>query len=54
MKWYLTLTIDQKINLKELFVLITGIDWVMAGLLFSFTERISLVHEKLKIEGFPV
>jgi hypothetical protein len=51
MKWYLTLTIQQRINLKELYYQITGIDFVTAGLLFTFKERIELVYQKLKIEG---
>lgn len=54
MKWYLTLTIQQRISLKELYGQITGIDFIKAGLLFSFKERIELVYEKLKLEGFNV
>ena len=54
MKWYLTLSIQQRINLKELYSTITGIDFAAAGLLFSFRERIELVYEKLKMEGFQI
>lgn len=54
MKWYLTLTIQQKINLKEIYKDITGIDFSSAGCLFSFKERIELVYQKLKNEGFQI
>ena len=54
MKWYITLTPMQKIALKEMYSRITGIDFVTAGLLFTFRERMDLVEQKLRLEGFAI
>lgn len=51
MNWYSTLTIHQKINAKECFVLLMGLDFQKIGCLFSFKERLNQMEEKLKIEG---
>jgi hypothetical protein len=54
MSWYNSLTINQKINVKEHFLLLCGISWDLMADMFSFKERIKLFYDKLKIEGFDV
>jgi hypothetical protein len=54
MDWYKTLTLNQKINLKELSESICGIKYSLLIKIFGFTETIELLHEKLKLEGFSV
>lgn len=54
MEWYNTLDIQQKINLKDYFKLICGYSFEDLGGLFSLSERIELIHQKLKLEGFTV
>lgn len=53
-EWYLKLDIHQKINLKEMFELLCGVEFEKLSSIFSFSERIKIVHDKLKIEGFEV
>lgn len=52
MNWYKTLDIHKKINAKECFVLLCGVDFSKIGVILSLRERINLMEEKLKIEGF--
>jgi len=47
MKWYKTLTLNQKINIKEAFVLLCGVDFQMLNFLFTLRERIELLYVKL-------
>ena len=54
MEWYKTLNIDQKVNLKELCPEILGVGFQELNPLFSFTERIEMLYNKLKFEGFEV
>lgn len=54
MNWYKALTVEQKINLKDCCSLIVGMTWNEMGLLFSFKERINILHRKLEVEGFQV
>lgn len=54
MKWYKTLSINQRINLKGCSPLITGATFEQLGVLFSFNERIEIIHNKLIMEGFHV
>ncbi len=54
MKWYKTLTVLQRINLKDLFPSIVGVDFQTLGNLFSFRERIEIVYQKMKMEGFQI
>lgn len=54
MKWYKTLSILQRINLKDMYAGITGISFTDAGMLFNFQERIELVYQKLQLEGFAI
>lgn len=52
--WYKSLSINQKISLKELSELICGIKWADFNILFSPIERIEILHNKLQIEGFDI
>jgi|GEM_PF-2697423 len=54
MKWYSGLDIHQKINLKELMVVLTGEEWCTLTLFLDFSERVTLAYDKLKMEGFDV
>jgi hypothetical protein len=54
LNWYKKLTPNQKINLRDIAVDLVGITWEQMGLLFSVKERINILHNKLKIEGFNV
>lgn len=54
MKWYKTLSLNQRINAKECFVLATGIDFQKINFLFDFRERINLLYNKLVKEQIIV
>ena len=54
MKWYKTLSINQKINLKEFCPIILGIKFEDLGFMFSFKERINIIYNKLQNEGFEI
>ena len=54
MEWYKTLDINQKINLKDCCKMICGMTYSQLRLLFSMSEIIDLLHNKLKLEGFDV
>jgi hypothetical protein len=54
MKWYLTLSINQRINLKANSVLITGIHFDLFVRLFGLKEAINLIYDKLIIEGYEI
>lgn len=54
MEWYKTLTIHQKINAKECFELLTGISFGSLAFLFTLPERMDIMLNKLRIEGFEV
>jgi hypothetical protein len=54
MKWYSTLTIDQKIMLKSLCNTILGVGFNELGPIFTFRERIEMLYNKLKMEGFQI
>lgn len=49
--WYRLLSINQKIQLKQLSEDICGFPWETIGLLLTPRERIEVLYEKLKIEG---
>lgn len=50
LNWYKSLSVNQKLNIKEGFVLLCGIEW---GLLtfIPLRDRITLMYYKLKREG---
>jgi hypothetical protein len=53
-QWYVPLSIDQKIMLKELCPLLVGLSFEELGHIFSFEERIEILYNKLQKEGFLV
>lgn len=50
LNWYKTLSIHQRLGLKECSALICGLEWASFNLLFSPRERIEILYEKLKLE----
>ena len=50
-KWYMKLNINQRINIKQGFILLCGVDWQEINFLFSLKERINLMYQKLIDEG---
>lgn len=54
MNWYITLTIEQRINLKGLSESICGVRYDFLIRLFGMRQTIELLHQKLKVEGFDV
>ena len=54
MEWYKTLSIHQKINLKDCCKMICGMTYERLRLLFSMKEIIHMLHIKLRNEGFEV
>lgn len=54
MKWYKTLTVQQKINAKECFILLCGVSWSDIGIILNMRERLNIMEEKLKLEGFNI
>jgi hypothetical protein len=54
MNWYKTLDIHTRINLKDLSYLICGMKFTDMLLIFTLSEAIEILHNKLIIEGFNV
>lgn len=54
LKWYNTLNLNQKINLKDCAVLLVGAEFSFLIKLFNLKEVISILYNKLKLEGFDV
>jgi len=54
MNWYRKLTIEQRINLKELSESICGVKYEFLIRLFGMRQTIELLHQKLELEGFDV
>lgn len=52
--WYKTLDLHQKVNLKSIFNLLCGLSWSDISCLFSMREKIDIVYNKLKMEGFDI
>ena len=52
--WYKELELHQKINLKSVFNLLTGVGWSEISFMFSLREKIEIGFNKLKREGFDV
>jgi hypothetical protein len=53
-KWYKSLNVHMRINVKTCFVLLTGVEFESLAFLFSYGERIEILYNKLKIEGFDI
>lgn len=54
MEWYKTLDIHMRINAKECFELLCGVKFENLAFIMSMKERLDLMYDKLKIEGFDV
>ncbi len=55
MKWYKTLTLQQRINLKgDACEMICGMPFSFMTFMFGFRESIELIYNKLKQEGFDI
>lgn len=52
--WYKSLSLKQKMVLKEVSELICGMKWEDFNILFTPRERLEILHEKLKLIGFDV
>jgi len=52
--WYKSLSLNQKMALKEVSVLICGMKWEDFNILFSPRERLEILRNKLMLEGFDV
>jgi hypothetical protein len=52
--WYKSLSLNQKMALKEVSALICGMKWEEFNILFSPRERLEILHNKLMLEGFDV
>lgn len=53
-EWYKTLSLNQKLGLKECAHLLTGIRWEQFTILFTPRQRLEILYEKMKLEGFDV
>lgn len=51
LQWYKSLSLEQKFGLKESSAIICGIKWEDFTLLFSGSERIEILYNKLILEG---
>lgn len=54
MEWYKTLDIDRRIALKVSCKMICGISFIDLGRLFTFSQRMDMMYNKLKLEGFDI
>jgi len=54
LEWYKSLSFNQRMGLKECAHLITGIRWEQFMILFSPRERLGLLYDKMKNEGFII
>lgn len=54
MKWYMNLSINQKINVKSAFILVTGISFESLDFMFSLKEKIEILYNKLVMESIIV
>lgn len=52
--WYKSLSLNQKMALKEVSELICGMKWEDFNILFTPRERLEILHNKLMLEGFDV
>lgn len=50
--WYKSLPIMSKIRLKEVTILLVGMEWKDFNILFTPRERIEIIHQKLLLEKF--
>jgi len=50
-EWYRSLDVNMRINAKDVFILLTGTDFSKLNFLFTYKEKIEIMHQKLIIEG---
>lgn len=53
-QWYKKLSLDQKMGLKECAHLLCGMKWEQFTIFFSPRQRLHILHQKLKLEGFAI
>ena len=51
MEWYKSLDIHTRINCKDCFELLCGVGFSHIDCLFSLEEQITIMYNKLKMEG---
>ena len=54
MDWYKSLTVHQRINAKECFEILCGVKWESLSFMLSMRERIEIMYNKLRLEGFLI
>jgi hypothetical protein len=54
MKWYRSLSREQKLNIRECFEMAIGQSLNSMMRLFTFSECMDILYQKLKLEGFSV
>ena len=54
MDWYKSLSIHQRINLKKIADIITGLTWAELGVFFTLADRIKIIHKSLINNGFEI
>ena len=54
MEWYKSLSTKQKVNIREVFYLATGMKLSDSIKIFSFAECMDILYFKLKLEGFDI
>ena len=52
--WYKSLSLQQRMVLKEASALICGMKWEDFNILFTPRQRLEILHNKLMLEGFDV
>jgi len=51
-EWFKSLDVNTRINAKSIFVLLTGVCFEDLNCLFTYTEKIEIMHQKLIIEEY--
>ncbi len=54
LQWYKSLPIHKRLALKQLCQSICGMRWEDFNILFSPRERIEIIGQKLRLEGFAI
>lgn len=50
-EWFKSLNVNTRINMKEIFILLTGMNFSDLNFLFSYKEKIDIMYNKLILEG---
>ena len=51
MEWFKSLNVNTRINMKDIFILLTGVNFSDLNFLLSYRERIDIMYNKLISEG---